>query len=111
MKIKKGDKVKILLGKDRGKEGKVEFVLGKSKKLFVGGVNLYKRSLRADALKRHGETKGRIIDIPKPLDISNVALICPNCNKLTRVGFKTDGGAKVRICKRCGKEINSNAKA
>lgn len=102
MKIRKGDKVKILLGKDRGKEGKVEFVLGKRKKIFVGGVNLYKRHV-----KKQGNSEGGIIDIPKPLNISNVALICPNCNKVTRIGFKLEKSLKVRICKKCGKEIKS----
>lgn len=105
MKIKKGDKVKILLGKDRGKEGKVEYVLGKEKRIFVGGVNLYKRHVR-----KHGDIQGGIIDIPKSLDISNVALICPNCNKVTRVGFKLEGSDKIRICKKCKKEIKTNAK-
>lgn len=100
MKIKKGDKVKILLGKDQGKEGKVEFVLGKDKKVFVGGANLYKRHV-----KKMQNMEGGIIDIPKPLDISNVALICPNCNKITRVGYKIEAKTKVRICKKCKKEI------
>lgn len=67
MKIKKGDKVKILLGKDRGREGTVEYVLPKKGKVFVGGVNMYKRHVR-----KHGDTAGGIIDIPKPLDVSNV---------------------------------------
>ena len=106
MRIKKEDKVKVLLGKDRGKEGKVEFVLGKEKRVFVGGVNLYKRHVR-----KQGTIDGGIIDIPKSLDISNVDLICPNCNKPTRVGFKLEGNEKVRICKKCGKEIKTNAKA
>lgn len=100
MKIKKGDNVKILLGKDRGKEGKVEYVLGKDKKVFVGGANLYKRHVR-----KMKDLEGGIIDIPKALDISNVALICPNCKKITRVGYKIDGKNKIRICKKCGKEI------
>lgn len=105
MKIKKGDKVKIILGKDRGKEGKVEYVLGKDKRVFVGGANLYKRHV-----KKQGGIEGGIIDIPKSLDISNVALICPNCNKVTRVGFKLEGSDKIRICKKCKKEIKTNAK-
>lgn len=105
MKIKKGDKVKIILGKDRGKEGKVEYVLGKDKRVFVGGANLYKRHVR-----KHGNIEGGIIDIPKSLDISNIALICPNCNKVTRVGFKLEGSDKIRICKKCKKEIKTNAK-
>lgn len=99
-KIKKGDKVKVMLGKDRGKIGKVEFILGKDQKVFVGGVNLYKRHVR----KMQG-MEGGILDIPKPMDISNVALICPNCNKVTRVGYKVDGDMKIRICKKCKKEI------
>ena len=105
MKIKKGDKVKILLGKDRGKEGKVEYVLGKDKRVFVGGANLYKRHVR-----KHGNIEGGIIDIPKSLDVSNVALICSYCNKVTRVGFKLEGSDKIRICKKCKKEIKTNAK-
>lgn len=100
MKIRKGDKVKIMLGKDRGKIGKVEFVLGKDRKVFVGGANLYKRHV-----KKMQNVEGGIIDLPKPLDISNVVLICPNCNKLTRVGLKLVGKTKVRVCKKCGKEI------
>lgn len=100
MKIKKGDKVKIILGKDRGKEGKVEYVLGKKKRVFVGGANLYKRHVR-----KQGQIEGGIIDIPKSLNISNVALICPNCNKVTRVGLVMEGTEKVRKCKKCGKEM------
>lgn len=100
MKIKKGDKVKILLGKDRNKEGKVEHVLGKDRKVFITAANLYKRHV-----KKHGSLEGGIIDIPKPLDISNIALICPNCNKTTRVGLSIVGNLKTRICKKCKKEI------
>lgn len=100
MKIKKGDKVRIMLGKDRGKEGTVEYVMGKDKKVFVGRANLYKRHVR-----KQGSLEGGIIDIPKPLDISNVSLVCPNCNKLTRVGSKIEGNTKMRTCKKCKKEI------
>lgn len=100
MRIKKGDKVRILLGKDRGKEGKVEYVVGKIGKVFVGGANMYKRHV-----KRKGSVQGGIIDIPKPLNTSNIALICPSCNKVTRVGYKIVGNDKVRICKKCQKEI------
>lgn len=106
MRIKKGDKVRIFLGKDRGKEGKVEYVLAKANRVFVGGANLYKRHV-----KKHGTIEGGIIDIPKSLDASNVAIICPNCKKVTRVGFKIIEKKNVRICKKCGKEINFNAEA
>ena len=100
MKIKKGDKVKVLLGKDRGKEGTVEYVLAKKSRVFVGGVNLYKRHVR-----KTGNAEGGIIDIPKSLNVSNVGLICPNCKKITRIGFKLEKGIKTRICKKCQKEI------
>ncbi|MBI2018364.1 50S ribosomal protein L24 [Candidatus Daviesbacteria bacterium] len=107
IKIKKGDKVKVLLGKDRGKEGAVAYVLAGKGRVFVEGANLYKRSLRADALKRYGgqDAKGQIIDIPKSLDISNVGLICPSCKKVTRVGYMIGKEGKIRICKKCRKEI------
>lgn len=100
MRIKKGDKVKILLGKDSGKTGEVKLVLGKEKRVFVEGVNMFKRHVR----KMEG-IEGGIIDLPKSLDLSNVMLVCPNCNKPTRVGLKITGKEKVRVCKKCGKEI------
>lgn len=100
MKIKKGDKIKVLLGKDRGKTGEVKFVLVKEKRVFVEGVNLSKRHVK----KTQG-MEGGIIDIPKSVDISNVVLICSNCNKPTRVGYKLEGDSKTRICKKCKKEI------
>ncbi len=100
MKIKKGDKVKILLGKDRGKEGTVEYVIPKEKKVFVSGANLYKRHVR-----KQGQIEGGIINIPKPVDISNVSLICPNCKKITRVGYQIVGKEKLRICKKCKEEV------
>lgn len=100
MKLKKGDKVKILLGKDRGKEGTIEYVVGKDDKVFVGGANLYKRHV-----KKMQNIEGGIIDLPKPLDISNVGLVCPNCKKVTRVGYQNIKDNKIRICKKCKKEI------
>lgn len=99
-KIKKGDNVKVLLGKDSGRTGTVDKVLVKSGKVVVAGINIYKRSV-----KRTGQNQGGIIDLVKPVDISNVALVCPNCKKITRVGFKIEGKEKIRICRKCGKEI------
>lgn len=100
MKIKKGDKVKVLLGKDRGKEGVVQFVLAKKGRAFVEGANIYKRHVR-----KQGQTEGGIINLPKSMDISNVAFICPNCKRPTRVGFKMEKEGKIRICRRCQKII------
>lgn len=106
MKIKKGDKVKVLLGKDRGKTGEVKLVLGKKKRVFVEGANLYKRHVKKMPASRGKQgMEGGIIDIPKSMDLSNVALICPSCNKPTKVGYQITGDIKVRICKKCKKEI------
>ncbi len=99
-KIRKGDNVKVLLGKDSGKTGIVDKVLGKETKVIVGGINIYKRSV-----KKQGEQAGGIIDLVKPVNISNVALVCPNCKKITRVGFQIVKSEKIRICRKCKKEI------
>jgi large subunit ribosomal protein L24 len=99
-KLKKGDTVQILLGKDRGKSGQIERVLTKKEQIVVGGLNVYKRHVKG----RMG-IEGGIIDLVKPMNLSNVALICPNCKKMTRVGFKVTDSGKMRVCKKCGKEI------
>lgn len=96
MKIKKGDEVKLLLGKDQGKTGKVVKVLAKEGKAFVEGVNAYKRHIR-----KMGQNEGGILEINKPVNMSNLALICPACKKPTRVGYKIEGENKLRICKKC----------
>ena len=88
-KIKKSDNVQILLGKDRGKTGLVEKVLGKDGKIVILGINTYKRHVKGQS-----GMEGGIIDISKPIDISNVVLVCPNCNKPTRVGIKLEGTEK-----------------
>jgi large subunit ribosomal protein L24 len=99
-KIKKDDKVVILAGKDAGKTGKVDKVYSKDLKVLVEGINLVKRHVKG----REG-IEGGIIELRKPLDISNVALVCPNCNKPTRVGFDLTKGPKQRVCKKCQKVI------
>lgn len=100
LKLKKGDNVQVTVGKDKGRTGAVERVLAKEDKVFVGGINLVKKHVR----KMQG-FEGGIIDLIKPLNIAKVALICPNCKKMTRVGFEVTKEGKVRICKKCKKEI------
>lgn len=100
LKVKKGDNVQILLGKDNGKTGNIEQVFSKAGKVLVQGVNQYKRHVRS----MQG-IEGGVITLSKPVDISNVALVCPSCKKPTRVGFKVEGGEKLRVCKKCGKDI------
>ncbi len=101
MKIRKGDNVKILSGKDRGKTGKVSRVFGKEKKALVEGMNLVKRHTRP---RRQGE-KGQRVSVPAAIDVSNLSLVCPKCSKPTRVGFKVTEKAKFRVCKKCGSEV------
>jgi large subunit ribosomal protein L24 len=101
MKIKKGDKVKVMAGKDKGRTGTVEKVFSKEGKILVGGVNMYKKHQKS----RGGKDKGGIIDITKPLPAESLSLVCPKCGKVVRVGYLVDkSGSKSRICKKC-KEV------
>ena len=117
MKIKKGDKVKILTGKDKGKTGKVLQIFSARNRVSVEGLNLLIKHLRP---RKQGET-GQRIEFPAALDLSNIILICPNCSKPTRVGYKyleivkqVSLGAeeikkkkkKVRVCKKCKQAID-----
>jgi len=101
MKIKKGDTVKILYGKDSGKTGPVVAVDLKNNMVVVSGVNVSKRHLKGDGRTRTSE----ILTIEKPMAVSKVILVCPLCGKTTRVGLKREDGKVTRICKKCGKEI------
>jgi large subunit ribosomal protein L24 len=101
MKIKKGDQVAIVTGKDNGKKGTVEKVFAKESKVLVEGINQYKRHLKG----RVQGQKSEIITITKPLALANVQLLCPKCKKVTRVGYKMIKDGKVRICRKCNAEI------
>ena len=101
MKLKKGDNVKIVSGKDRGKIGKIEKVFGKIGKVLVTGVNQYKRHLKARSQGQSSE----IVTITKPLPLQNVALICPHCKLSTRIGFRIEKNDKIRVCRKCDKKI------
>jgi large subunit ribosomal protein L24 len=101
MKIKKGDEIKVIRGKDKGKSGKIEKAFPKMGKVLITNVNQYKRHLKARSEKQPSE----IITITKPLPEENVVLICPKCHKTTRVGYKLQKNMKVRICKKCKSEI------
>jgi large subunit ribosomal protein L24 len=102
LKIRKGDRVRVLSGKDRGKEGEVIRALPREGRVIVEGVNTARKHQRPTRANQ----QGGIIDKDMPIHVSNVALVCPNCGQPTRVGFKVDAaGDKVRTCKRCGGEI------
>ncbi len=101
-KIKKGDLVEVISGKDKGKRGKVLRVMPKEGKVIVEGVNMIKRHQRPNPRMK----EGGIIEKEGPVYASKVMLVCPNCGQRTRVGFKVVDGKKVRYCKKCGEIID-----
>lgn len=102
MKIQKGDKVKVLYGKDSGKIATVLSVNPVKNKVVVDGLNIYKKALKGDGKTR----KSSIVEIVKPMYASKVMFVCPECNKPTRVGMKLEGDNFVRVCKKCNKVIS-----
>ncbi len=100
--IKKGDLVEVISGKDKGKKGKVLRVIPKEGKVIVEGVNMVKRHQRPNPRMR----EGGIVEKEAPIYASKVMVVCPSCNQRTRVGFKIVDGNKVRYCKKCGEIID-----
>ncbi len=102
LKVKKNDKVRVISGKDKGKTGKVLRIEPDKNKIYVERINIIKRHTR----KKGQNQPGGIISKEGPIHLSNVRVICPNCGKLSRVGFEIkDSGEKVRICRKCGQQI------
>jgi large subunit ribosomal protein L24 len=115
MKIKKGDVVHVLRGKDAGKEGRVVEALPKDGRVIVENINMIKKHRRPRAIQNQtgiggAVVPGGIVELPAALPVSDVMLVCPSCGKPTRIGTieKTIAGKQVRIrvCKRCGEEID-----
>ena len=100
-KIKKGDQVVVLTGRDKGKSGEVTNVLVSDDKVVVGGVNLLTKHRKPTQTKPGGIEK-----IEMPIHVSNIALVDPKTNKPSRVGFKTVGDKKVRVALRSGEQID-----
>ncbi len=107
MKIKKGDTVKIISGKDRGKTDKVLMAFPKENKVSVDGVNLLKKHISPEKQKQQqkGKKVGQIVEFPAPLSVSNVMIFCASCKKATRIATVRKEKAKARVCKKCNKEI------
>lgn len=101
MKLKVGDQVLVIKGKDKGRKGKIQKIFPKAGKVFIPGINVYKKHVKAQGEKK----PGGIVDKVIPLPISNVALICPKCNQKTRIGYQVSKKEKHRICKKCGSAI------
>ena len=102
MNIKKGDKVHVLTGKDRGAEGTVLRALPAQQRVIVEKVNVVTKAMRPTQANPQGGLTHR----EAPIHVSNVALVCPKCSKPTRVGVKRVDGKKVRVCKKCNAEID-----
>jgi len=102
LKIRKGDEVEVIGGKDRGKRGKVQDVDPTAMTVVVAGVNIAKHHTKPNPAKNQ---KGGIIEQPMPLGLGKVMVICPHCGKPTRIAHRTDEDSKERICKRCGEPI------
>jgi len=105
VKIKQGDNVMIISGKDRGKTGIIERVFMKESKVLVPGVAIAKHHLKPSKKNPHGG----IIDMPSPIASSNVMLVCPHCGKPVRVAHKVSETAKERICRKCQGNLDAKA--
>lgn len=101
MKLKKGDNVAVMTGRDKGKSGVIEYAFPEVGKVIVKGIHVMKKHLKPS----QKNPKGGIIDINKKLDSSNLMLICPNCGKNTRIGYQIADTSKIRICRKCNKSV------
>jgi large subunit ribosomal protein L24 len=118
MKIRKGDVVQVLTGKDRGKQGRIIEADPKRRRVIVENLNIVKRHRKPRPMKdssRMGQTQiqpGGVFDVSAAIEVSNVMVVCPTCNRATRVGYEyresKDGRVKVRVCKRadCGEVLD-----
>ena len=97
LRVKTGDTVRVLRGRDRGKKGKIMAVFPREGRVLVEGLNMIYRHVRP---RRAGE-KGQRVEVASPLRVNNVQLVCPNCKKGTRVGSRREGDTRVRVCKHC----------
>jgi large subunit ribosomal protein L24 len=110
LKIKKGDSVQVLAGKDAGKRGTVLRVIPDERRLVVEKLNIVKRHTKPRPAPRKSGSQqiipGGVLDREAPIQISNVALVCPACGQPTRVGYRPTGDHKVRVCRKCGKDVD-----
>lgn len=103
LKVKKGDTVLIMKGKDRGKKGKVVRLFPKLRKVVVEGAGEHIRHTRP---RRAGE-KGQRVRVSHPLSAANVMVVCASCGKATRVGYRIGESGKARVCKKCGTNLSA----
>ena len=105
MKIKKGDTVVVRSGKDRGAKGRVLLTMPKAQRVLVEGVNRVKKHTKVTTTQRGAQTGG-IVTQEAAVHASNVQIVCPNCSKPTRIGYrKDDEGRSMRICRKCDADV------
>lgn len=102
MTIRKGDKVKVITGKDKGKESRVLRAYPERQRLVVEGVNMIKKHQRPT----NKMPQGGILEVEGTIHVSNVMLLCPSCSQPTRIGRKREDGTRIRVCKKCGNDID-----
>jgi large subunit ribosomal protein L24 len=102
MTIRKGDRVRVIAGKDKGKEGRVLRTNPTARRAVIEGVNIQKHHTRPSQQNQ----QGGIIEVEGPVHVSNIMLLCPSCSEPTRVGRVREDGVRQRVCKQCGKEID-----
>jgi large subunit ribosomal protein L24 len=101
MRLREGDKVMIISGKDTGKESRISRVIPKKNQIIVEGVNTARKHQKA-----RGQTmQGGVIDKDMPIDSSNVMIVCSDCGLPARIGYRIDDNGKQRICRRCGGDL------
>ena len=103
LQVKTGDRVMVIAGKDKGKIGNVKKTLPTESKVLVEGTNLVTKAQKANPM---ANIQGGLVKIEAPLDNSNVMIVCPSCEKATKVKHATVDGKKVRVCKKCGEQLD-----
>lgn len=98
LKIKKGDTVKVMSGKEKGKTAKVSRVLPQDGSVVLEGLFLVKKFMKP----KKAEEKGQIVQKPRAISVSKVMIVCKHCGKAARIGYSVEGTQKVRVCKKCG---------
>lgn len=105
LRIRKGDQVQVIAGNDRGARGRVLRTYPKTRRIVVESVNIRKKA-QSPVRAGRGQVQTGIIQFEAPVDVSNVMLVCPQCDKPTRVGIRRDNGGATRVCKKCGEDID-----
>ena len=108
LKIRRDDTVRVIAGKDRGRTGRVKSVDPRKQRVYVEGINIVKRHIKPRTLRdtQRAQELGGIVEMEGPIHVSNVMLIDPDSGEPTRVSVKRDGGRRVRVAKKSGKEID-----